>query len=572
MMVVTLGLALLTVSSGNAGLQAQARPVTETDWPRVEGDYRISAYPEPFGFLVLDGKLHLKMGGLKGSGRAVPLLARPEGKFVLSEGHPNAFQFTIEGDQVRFTLWSGGSAIPGTREGGGPAAGAAAAPPAAAAPERAVDPRTRADLLRELSEAERAHRRAPSDPAAQLAHGRLLYQAGEFWRARDLLAPLAASPNVADEALELAARLEYLTGRYDAAERLYDRLIEARAGNLSKQVLAKVGKLFVYYQRNRFDRIVELGFPAGVQLPNLALAKAFEQAPYRLEWHADPKVSEVPFYALEPLPQFPIEVNGVPLNMLFDTGGDALILDDEIARALGVTSVATAMGTFGGGLRSPIGFGKVDRVKVGTVTLHQVPIMILAAKRFTFDQRHPIGGVFGTALMRQFLGTIDYRNRKIVLRERTAANAEAVRRDLKDRLAAEIPFVLDATHLMHARGSLDGKEGLTFFIDSGLAMDAAFTAPVQTLQYAGIPVPEPQLQEGGVGGGGGKYPTAAFPIKSISLGPLRHASVRGQYGSRPPASYWERGFIADGLLSHGFLKRYGSWTIDFDSMTYLFEK
>jgi hypothetical protein len=176
------------------------------------------------------------------------------------------------------------------------------------------------------------------------------------------------------------------------------------------------------------------------------------------------------------------------------------------------------------------------------------------------------------ALMRQFLGTIDYRNQKIVLRERTPANAEAVRRQLKDRLAAEVPFVLDATHLMHARGSLDGKGDLTFFIDSGLAMDAVFTSPVQTLRYAGIPEPELKLAESGVGGGGGKYPTGTFPIKSITLGPLRQADVKGQLGSRPPASYWDRGFIADGLLSHGFLKRYGSWTIDFDSMTYLFER
>lgn len=158
-----------------------------------------------------------------------------------------------------------------------------------------------------------------------------------------------------------------------------------------------------------------------MQLPTVAQAKAFTEAPYRLEWRGDRRVSEVPFAALDPLPQFPIEVNGVPLHAIFDTGGDTLILDDEVARTLGITSAATATGTFGGG---------------------------------------------------------------------------------------------------------------------------------------------------------GKFPTGSFTVKSLTLGPLRQTDARGSYGGRPPESYWgrTRGFIEDGLPSHGFLKRYGSWTIDFDSMTYLFER
>jgi hypothetical protein len=36
--------------------------------------------------------------------------------------------------------------------------------------------------------------------------------------------------------------------------------------------------------------------------------------------------------------------------------------------------------------------------------------------------------------------------------------------------------------------------------------------------------------------------------------------------------YWRFGFIWDGLISHQFLKNFSSWTIDFDSMTYIFER
>jgi hypothetical protein len=176
--------------------------------------------------------------------------------------------------------------------------------------------------------------------------------------------------------------------------------------------------------------------------------------------------------------------------------------------------------------------------------------------------------------MRQFLGTLDYRNQKLVLRDRTAANAAKVRQELGTKLAAEIPFALYGTHVMYAKGGLDGKDGLTYFIDSGLASDALFTAPIQTLNYAGIPVPETKIDEAGVGGGGGKFASGPFPIQSLSLGPLRQTAATGSYGARAPESFWggNRGFMEDGLISHSFLKRYGSWTLDFDAMTYLFEK
>ena len=35
-------------------------------------------------------------------------------------------------------------------------------------------------------------------------------------------------------------------------------------------------------------------------------------------------------------------------------------------------------------------------------------------------------------------------------------------------------------------------------------------------------------------------------------------------------SYWRQGFIFDALISHQYLQHLGSWTIDFDNMTYYF--
>ena len=438
-------------------------------------------------------------------------------------------------------------------------------------PVDAQTQKTRGEVLTQLSQAESAFKSQATD-ATRLNLVRLLYQSGDFWRADTLARPFRESTATADSALDLAAKLSHLLGRYDESIGLYQRLDTMRAGKVQRQIMAKVGQFMALNQQNRYDRIKALEFPAGVVLPQVKLTTAFQSNPYRIEWKDEKREAEVEWHSSDPLPQFSIEVNGVPLNVLYDTGGDILILDEEVAKSLGVTSVASASGRFGGGMVGQFGFGKVDRVTVGAVTIHDVPVMIMPAKRFTFDKKYPLSGIFGTALTRQFLTTLDYRNQKLILRERTAANAAAIRRAIGGDLAAEIPFVLDATHLMMARGELNGKTGLTWFIDSGLAMQAAFTGPIQTLNYTGIPVPETKMPEGTVGGGGGKWASGIFDIKSLSLGPLRQTGLKGEYGARPPESLWAHGYLEDGLLSHNFLRKYSSWTLDFDSMTYLFVK
>ncbi len=431
--------------------------------------------------------------------------------------------------------------------------------------------RTRADVLAELPDAERAFRSNPNDAEAVFNYARLLFESGEFWIARDAILPLIESSTASVQALNMAAKLEYLTGRYDEAVALYGRVREAAAGNLRGQVMADVNRLFAYYQQDRFDKIAEIDFPAGVQLPNATVAGAFEQNPYRLEWHNAEKRSVIPFYVADPLPVFPIEVNGVPIEVIFDTGGDMLILDTEIAEALGIESVATATGTFGGGLQSEIGFGKVDRVQVGDVTMHGVPVTILPTKRFSAGfEPYRIGGILGTAVMRQFLGSLDYENEQLVLRERSPSNAMALRQEMGGRIAAEIPFVLDMTHMMMARGGINGKEGLTYFMDSGLASEHMLAAPIQTLQYLGIPVPETEMPTEGAGGGGGRWASGSFAVERVTLGPLVQSNASGEYGSRTPASYWSEFYIQDALLSHQFLRQYASWTLDFDNMTYIF--
>jgi hypothetical protein len=107
-------------------------------------------------------------------------------------------------------------------------------------------------------------------------------------------------------------------------------------------------------------------------------------------------------------------------------------------------------------------------------------------------------------------------------------------------------------------------------VDSGLAGEAKLTAPLQTLQYLGIPIPERTVTDP-VGGSGGVWQSGFFEVESIGLGELVQQEARGEYGALPPEFYWSQGYIQDFLISHRFLRQYATWTIGFDRMVYRFE-
>ncbi len=435
--------------------------------------------------------------------------------------------------------------------------------------------RTRGDVLSALAQAESALTKQPDEPEVRQRLAQLLFESGDFWRAADVIRPALNSNKASITTILLAADLEYLLGRHAEAERLYQELLARPQADRQSLVRATVGLGFVYYQTNWFDRFGELDLPRGVEFPGEKVIRSFDKnnPPYRLMWPGERPLCEVPMLLADPLPILKVEYDERPLNVLFDTGADMCILDSDLAKQWGIEEVSWTVGAFGGGKLGRMGYGKLRSVKVGDVTLEGVPIWILPTQRFSSafaDGKFPIGGIVGTALIRQFLTTVDYEHSKLVLRERSPQARQLLRKQLDGRIAAEVPFVLTATHWMMARGSLNGRDGLTFFVDSGLASAAAFSAPPQTLSYVGIPLPEKKVQPNSIGGGGGSWASGQFSIQSLGLGHLRQHELKGEFGSMAEGTYWQNGFIQDGLISHRFLRKYSSWTIDFDEMKYLF--
>ncbi len=413
--------------------------------------------------------------------------------------------------------------------------------PAPARKAEQAPEKDRGQVLAEIAAARKSLGKDPGNAEGRFRLSQLLYQAGNFEESQVVLRPLLEAQTAPVNALLLAADLDYLFGRYENAEDILQKIIARNPPDKAAQVKARVKLIFVYYQTNRYERTVGLfqGMEGKIKLPLLDLMRAFgRDKPLHAGWPEKARSTVIPFIVKDPLPVISVEVHGRQIYALIDTGADMFVLDNEIAASMGIKGLASTTGTFAGGKQAEVGFAEVDSLKIGDVTLTSVPVSLLSTQRFSAgfaNGKYTIGGILGTGVLKRFLATLDYPHSRLILRRPDGRSLEDFTRETAGKTVVEVPFVLALSHFMMARGRLNDKELLTFFVDSGLASEAALTAPAQTLKYAGIPIPETKVQEGSIGGGGGAgFATGLFAVKALGLGPLVQAGKKGEFGSFPP--------------------------------------
>jgi len=439
----------------------------------------------------------------------------------------------------------------------------AAAQPSGMPPDRG----NRGDLLKQLAQAEATWRSGPGAEATMEYATRLL-EAGRFERSREVVSSLLDNGDRPPDAMHLAARLAYYMGDYDSAGRLFTEVLETDPQNAR----AALGLVMTHYQTNEFDQGAALPDElfAGRSLAHRDIMRAMDGTePYRVCWSDGPK-AEVPFLDVDPLPVVEVEINGRSIFAIIDTGADMFVLDTEIAREMGMETVASMPAMFAGGMQGELGFSVADSLRLGGVTLRNVPVSMLPTTPLSLTDR-TIGGIIGVGILKQFLSTMDYPGSRLVLRARSAAAVAAFRAAEAGRIVEDVPFYLSSTHFLLTHGSLNGHGGLLFHVDSGLAGVPSFGAPEETLVYLGIPVPETAVREDVIGGGGGGFAVGEFDIDELGVGSLVREDLVGSFGGQPPGSYWMAGFIIDGLVSHNFLRDY-AWTLDFDGMRMIFSQ
>ena len=181
--------------------------------------------------------------------------------------------------------------------------------------------KNRGDLLEELARAETDYQSAPGDDRNRRAYADVLFKLGEFWRAHDVIAPLAttSSTNTAD--LVLGARLAYMTGDYTRAEALFTHVRSVSDEDSEAHGEAADGLIMVYYQTNQYAKASSVTLAVGADRSLLEFMQRFEGTPYHVEWATVERVASLSFSTQDPLPLMTLEINGHPVEFILDTGG-----------------------------------------------------------------------------------------------------------------------------------------------------------------------------------------------------------------------------------------------------------
>jgi len=426
----------------------------------------------------------------------------------------------------------------------------------------------RSDVEKELIPLQAAYQASPGNDHNRRAYADVLFKLGDVWQANDVIAPLATpwSSNLDD--LQQGAKLALLTSDYHRAEILFDRLLEIAPKTSDAHTKAVEGLVIVYYQSNQFAKAKQLSLPpAPSDTDNdsndlLTYMQRFSGEPYQIEWATPEKIAHLPMInditAPGALPLMRLEVNGQPVEFILDTGGDRLYVDEGVAAKLGIKRLSERKAKYaytkGETVTEPLGVA--DTVKLGQVTLKNVPVIVAKWKALGLTS----DGVITTQILKQFLSTVDYAKKEITFRERSASGHAQLLASFEGKVPRQMPFFLASTHLQFAKGCLNGHSGLNLLVDSGLALSLPLVLPDETVQFLGLsktPIPNTKL--------------FVSPIESHGMDHLiRGATQAASNIFVEKNMYWANGFLMDGLISHQYLWHLGSWTIDFDNMTYYF--
>ncbi len=325
-----------------------------------------------------------------------------------------------------------------------------------------------------------------------------------------------------------------------------------------------------YYRQDKFPEAAHYFNKAAgaIPLPFLSDLRALEKhltlmgdaSPYLVEGSQS---TSIPFVTTDPLPVVEMSVNDSdPMLFIIDTGGAELILDTAIAQQFGAEFDGILSGG-GGGSKGHIQTGKVNRVQLGSMIVHHVPIHGIDTASIAAGFDMPIKGIIGTRFLMHFLATIDYPRACLTLRPK----------DTKLQSQKAIPFYLVQTHYILVEASINDSEPMLFFVDTGLA-GQGFSIDKNSLNEHGIQVDWSQATTGTAGFGASRSTSAK--AKKLSLGTgINQVSAEDLSGiifEKPfEVLGYRLGFYIGGVVSHLFFRDY-ALSLDFVAMQLLLDK
>ncbi len=347
----------------------------------------------------------------------------------------------------------------------------------------------------------------------------------------------------------------FAAGDFPAAKAAYTKAAAADP----KDLAANVGLARLNLYENRLDDAVSYAHAAlAIDPQNSAAQRVMQTVEQRKAVLASAQALNVPqagivvpFLEIDPLPLMQFTVDGHTGNFLLDTGGPDVVLDPGFAAELGLKITSGKTGIFAGGRTAQVRQAIVPDFGVGPLSLHGLHADIMPSRELPFFKDLKIDGVVGTVFLSRFLATIDYPNRRLILRPRTAAPPSGT----------VAPMWLVGDHFMFAHGSVNGLMNQLFLVDSGLA-GGGFGPEERTITAAHVKTFPGKAQTGM--GGGGQVKFIPVVADTLCLSTACQNDVSGMYtpDGSPLAIF---PFTAAGAVSHSYLKHYAV-TFDFSAM------
>jgi len=167
-------------------------------------------------------------------------------------------------------------------------------------------------------------------------------------------------------------------------------------------------------------------------------------------------------------------VNGTKeLRFIVDTGATQSILDKTIAKQIGTLTASNLSMTTGAGSIQTEAL-KVDKLSMGDLHMTNVPFATADLSTFGNSQTVRPVGLIGANVLKRFLMTIDYENQKITFADPTKVEippgATAVNTKPSLGMAG-----------MAVEGNIDGKQKVTFLVDTGAAFNNVAESKVKNV-------------------------------------------------------------------------------------------
>jgi len=275
-----------------------------------------------------------------------------------------------------------------------------------------------------------------------------------------------------------------------------------------------------------------------------------------------PKTIEMPFALSDNVPVVTAEINGKQGKFLLDSGSDDLLLNSNLMKQDQLkTSNAFATGV--GGTVALKTFS-VNSFNWHGLTWSGFDASVSPIPAMKDDEGHPITGLIGYQVFKDYQVTLDYARKKLIL-VLTDKNGGPLQKLLPKR------HILDTIHFTYQGTSpvfpvsIGGKV-FQMCLDTGAGANLLYAKYFADLKGAGAFVPG-SVEKAGLGGISTNVAVGNFAeIKKAAIGKITYDKMGFVFDDATLNSFHQAGLKIDGLVGYQFLRQHPT-SINFKART-----